>query len=87
MLVSLALPGTQKPILSPVAQGHGRDLLAARITDVVVKGLKAARVSAVDVLNGIEQELQWRQEGEDIVVPAFRVRDYPRFLRITPATR
>jgi hypothetical protein len=39
-------------------------------------------VTGIDSLNGFEQELEWTQQGEDVVIPNLRVSDYPYILKI-----
>jgi hypothetical protein len=64
--------------------GASRDDHPGYESDVMVEGVRALAVSGVDILNGLEQELTWRQDDEKLVVPALLVRDYPLVLRLRP---
>jgi hypothetical protein len=62
--------------------GDSRDEHPGVKTDVVVKGVRAGQVVGIDTLNGFEQELEFRQEGDQVVVPSVLIRDYPLMIRI-----
>ena len=62
--------------------GESRDRHPGVKTDVVVKGVRAGKVVAIDTLNGFEQELEFRQEGDGVAVPNVLVRDYPLMIKI-----
>jgi len=52
------------------------------ITDLTFRGGSAARVTAIDILNGVQQPLQTTTQGNDLVVRSIRLRDYPLLLRL-----
>ena len=56
-------------------------------TDVIIRGTKTGRVVGTDTLNGLEQELEFKQEGDDTIVPELVVRDYPLVLRLSGVER
>lgn len=56
-------------------------------TDVVVKKVNAGRVVGIDTLNGFEQELGFKEEGDQLVIPNLLIRDYPMVLRLSDVKR
>jgi len=53
-------------------------------TDLVVRWPKCRKVVGIDTLNGVEQELRFRQEGERVIIPRLVIRDYPLMVRLEP---
>jgi hypothetical protein len=51
-------------------------------TDLVVLAPKCSKVVGIDTLNGIEQELNFRRDGDRLVIPGVVIRDYPLMLRL-----
>jgi hypothetical protein len=51
-------------------------------TDVIVRAPKCSKVVGIDTLNGIEQELAFRQDGDRLIIPGIVIRDYPLMLRL-----
>jgi hypothetical protein len=51
-------------------------------TDVVLPGAGARRGWIVDILNGTEQELDVTRVGDDTVLRALRIKDYPTLIRL-----
>ena len=47
-------------------------------------GMVATRITAYDSLNGLRQELQFIQEGNDILIPGLLIKDYPIFIDVEP---
>jgi hypothetical protein len=56
-------------------------------TEVTINGIKCSRVVGIDILNGFEQELEFEQEGDKLVVRGVFVRDYPVMLRLYDVER
>jgi len=52
-------------------------------TTVIVPGFSAQKVTAIDVLNGFEQELITSAEGANLVIRNLLVKDYPIILRLS----
>lgn len=50
-------------------------------TDLVVSLPRCAKVVGIDTLNGVEQELTFKQDGERMVIPGAVIHDYPLMLR------
>ena len=52
------------------------------LTDLTVTAPKCIKVVGIDTLNGIEQELNFKQDGERLVIPSVVIHDYPLMLRL-----
>lgn len=61
--------------------GESVDKHPGVMTDVIIRAA-CDRVVGVDTLNGVEQDLQFRQDGDRVVIPGVVVRDYPLILRL-----
>ena len=44
----------------------------------------ATKITAYDSLNGLRQNLQFTQEGNDILIPGLLIKDYPVFIDVEP---
>jgi hypothetical protein len=72
-MVSVALAGSVQDGPAP-----------RRKTSVTIPSATAKVVTAIDLLNGFEQHLKWRQVNSDIVITDLYVADYPIVIRIAP---
>jgi hypothetical protein len=70
-------------LVAIIAPGPVEDT-ATRIhrTGVRIKGFRASGVAGIDLINGVEQELKFQQEGPDVFVGDLHVADYPLLLRV-----
>ena len=62
--------------------GQGADQRSALKAHVIVEDVKVTKVTGIDTLNGVEQELNWERQGERAIIPDVLVRDYPLLLRL-----
>ena len=75
------LPGEAK-LVAVFLAGKSRDEHPGVKTDLTIKGVTAKRVVGIELLNGFEQELGFKQVGADVVLPALLVRDTPLLVRL-----
>ena len=62
--------------------GKSRDNHSGVKTDITIKNVSAKKVVGIELLNGFEQELKFKQVGGDVLLPALRVRDTPLLVRL-----
>lgn len=62
--------------------GKSEDRCPGINSDVIVHAAKCRKVVGIDTLNGVEQELKFKQDGERLVIPGLVIRDYPLMLRL-----
>jgi hypothetical protein len=74
LLLVIMTPGTSE-----------NDFSHYRQTDLTLKNFRVAAVTGVDLIDGVEQELKYQQQGADVVVPGIRVPDYPMIIKLAPA--
>lgn len=63
--------------------GQSRDSHPGVKTDMTINGVTCSRVVGIDILNGTEQELEFEQKGDKLIVPGVLVRDCPVMLRLS----
>ena len=67
--------------------GRTTDRIVEAKSDITLPGVQAKRAWAVDVFNGTEQELDLARRGQDTVLAAMLIKDYPVFVRILVGTQ
>jgi hypothetical protein len=63
-------------------RSNDRDQSEAVRCNMRVRGLSARRVLGFELFNGEEQELVFRQDGQDVYLDGLLVRDYPLLVRL-----
>ena len=48
--------------------------------NIILKDITAKKITAIDVLYGVQQQLNWQQVNHDIHIFNIRIRDYPLFI-------
>ena len=72
--------GSDEVLVALWLPGASRDDHSGYPTDVLVNGVRAREIQVIDMLNGLQQELIWKQEESSVVLPKLVVRDYPLVL-------
>jgi hypothetical protein len=83
---AFSLPGGDM-LLALWTDGAAVDDDPGVLAGLTFPGLSAGRVTGVDVLNGIEQELISESQGGNLIVRNLMVKDYPILLRLTAVVR
>ncbi len=63
--------------------GKTSDGIIESKADIILPGLQARQAWVIDVFNGTEQKLTLARNGNDTVLKAMRIKDYPVFIRLT----
>ena len=50
---------------------------------ITIPGFSGWRATAVDVLNGVEQELMTRSDQDRLIVDGFLIKDYPILIQLS----
>jgi hypothetical protein len=64
-------------------RGRAPDISDGTLTDVTLVGQKVTRAVGIDLINGREQELDFVQEGNNVVLRGMLVQDFPALVRFS----
>ena len=74
--------GSSERMIGVWIDGPGKDGIIQTDTDISFPGTRAKQAIVVDIMNGTEQELDFKQSGSNTVLEGMLIKDYPVFVKV-----